>query len=619
MTFSTHRKPTSPETTDGKAFVGWASRARLMIASARRLSGPLVFIALALSPVSCSETADPSPVLMDQWIGEGKTRVLVDGIHQLEGIPDAVWDENDFRYAPSQSTSRLLGNLLPHDFRFRQVKDGSLTLPLLRAHDILFFNVPTFLTLGSSKSDREMPTLRPEEVAAIHQYVEEGGSALIMGEHNNAYDNMEVLRPLLEKWGVELVDAYASEPGRGRYAMDVGGYMLMSRKFEKHFVTDGVRMISWSGGAPFTRESKGGIAFLSDKGYIDRGNYVTKKPRNHSNHVVDKGEYQGPGIPLVVALEVGKGRVIVVGDHNMFGTQWLGVGDNYRFTMNAMQWLAGREAEPPFRDTKASGVNFGIEQEISGWTIGQRDKDGYYGFYFNLSRSPFIFPRALVDLDDDVDILGLLEIPSADESFMDKLGDFLASGKTLFVLMDAENPSKGTIDVLRRFLPTLSFRSVETKIGIEDLSHGKNNHFPRINDARGRMVSKQLDVKGIQIAALSHDKRGFTKGGGARDVRPKNYENATPYLLDMVVEGGTPLAQAVLPDGRTVSIMDVFSAGGGEIILMSQGKIFSAHTMHCVREEPVESNWPAYQLEIRFMDWLVGRREGTPNSALIED
>jgi len=324
---------------------------------------------------ACTDRATQSMVI-EQWVGTGKTRILVDSIHQLEGIPDAVWDETEFRYAHSQSSNRLLANLLPHNFRFRQIKDGWLSYDLLKVHDILYLGVPTAVASGSSKTDREMPRLRPDEVRAISRYLKEGGSALVIGEHNNAYDNVEVLRPLLQPLGIELAAAYASEPGRGRFAMDVGGYMLMVRHFKKHPVTEHVRMISLSGSAPFTLKSKGPIAFLSSRGFIDLGDNISKKPSRASNHRVDEGEYQGPNIPIAVAIEVGRGRLIALGDHNIFGTSWLGVGDNYAFGMNAMQWLARREGEKPFRDAKPIGLRFGIEQELSAWTIGRRDTDG---------------------------------------------------------------------------------------------------------------------------------------------------------------------------------------------------------------------------------------------------
>ncbi len=558
----------------------------------------------ALALTSCAKDETPA-VLMDQWIGQGKTRVLVDGIHQLEGVPDAVWDETEFHYSHSQTTNRLLMNLLRHDFRFRQVRDGRLSLPLLKEHDILYFNVPTAMALGSSKTDREMPRLRPDEVAAMRKFMEEGGGVFVVGEHNNAYDNIEVLRPLLQPLGVELVDAYASEPGIGRYAMDVGGYILMVRNFKKHPVTDGVRMISWSGGAPYTVESKGGIAFLSERGYIDIGNYVTKKPSKWSNHKVDDGEYQGPNIPVAVALEVGKGRLVSIGDHNMLGTQWLGVGDNYAFIMNTMQWLAHRESETPFRNTRPLGIRFGFEQERSGWTIGLRDRNGFYAFFYNLSRRPDIYPMGLLDLDDEVDILGILDPRKAyDDPSLKKIDAVLEAGKRVFLLLDAADPNVGSVQLLKRYLPDVVLRGANQQVIARDLSSGKNSYFPRIENQYGKLVSKAMDFRGGKIAALHHDHSGF-KGRRGQDIRPKSYSKATPYLLNIQVEGGEPLVSAELPDGSLAAIMQRFKVKQGEIILMVQGKIFSAHTLHCVREEPVDANLPAYNFEMRFMEWLA--------------
>ncbi|MFO8073550.1 MAG: hypothetical protein R6V85_16925 [Polyangia bacterium] len=566
----------------------------------------IVFISATLLPAVCGCGGDPGEILMNPWVGEGKTRILVDGIHQLEGIPNAAWDETEFRYSHSQSTSRLLRNVLRHDFRFRQVLDGELTDELLAAHDILYFNVPTAIALGSSRTDREMPRLRPGEVKAIRRFMENGGGVFVVGEHNNAYDNIEVLRPLLQPLGLEFVDAYASEPGRGRFAMDVGGYILMVRNFAEHFVTDGVRMISWSGGAPFTPESEGAIAFLSEKGFIDRGNYVTKEPVEWSNHRVDEGEYQGPDIPVAAALQVGEGRLVAIGDHNMLGTQWLGIGDNYAFGMNALQWLAGREDEPPFRNEPPIGLRFGFEQERSGWTIGRRDKHGYYAFAFNLSRQPDIFHMGMVDLKDEVDVLGFLDpdvkYPKRDLAEVDRK---LAAGKRVFLLLNAADPGRGSIQLLKRYAPGLELVGPERSVRAEELKPGPNDLFPAVKGVFGRLVSSELEVNGDRIAALDHSKTGFKGRPGRRDVRPKSYDKAEPYLLNVRVRGGDPLVEAELPGGRRVSIMQRFAAGDGEIIAMVQGRIFSAHTLHCVRQEPVRTNQPAYDLEMRFMDWLL--------------
>ncbi|HUT78862.1 MAG TPA: hypothetical protein VM285_14290, partial [Polyangia bacterium] len=559
----------------------------------------------------CGDNAPASPVLLDPWVGEGRTRILVDAIHQLEAPADGVWDASEFRYSHSQSTSRLLAALLGHDHRYRVVRDGELSYELLAAHDVLFFNVPTLITGGSSKSDREMPRLRPGEVDAIMRFMEAGGGVFVVGEHNNAYDNVEVLRPLLAPLGVELLPAYASETGSGRYAMDVGGYITMTRDFDEHFITQNVRMISASGGGPFSVESKGGIAFLSDTGYIDIGNYVTGEPRKSSNHRIEEGEYQGPDIPVSVAVEVGKGRLVAIGDHNMLGTQWLGVGDNARFALNAFQWLAHREDEPRFSDTPLSGLRVGFEQERAGWTIGLRDRDGFYGFFHNLTRRPDVVAMGLLDLADEVDVLGFLDpdvaYPERDLALVE---GHLDRGGRVLVLLDAAHLTRGSRQLAARYLPDLIFEGPAGPQRVADLGRGPNQAFPKVLGGNGRLIADGLAMTGRSIAALDHEKSGF-KGRKGRDIQPKSYDNAEPYLLEVRALGGEPLAEAELPDGRRVSLITRYAARGGEILLIVQGKVFSAHTLHCIREEPVAANRPAYDLEIALLDWLAGRPPAT--------
>jgi hypothetical protein len=556
---------------------------------------------------ACGEQGSSSPALLDPWVGAGRTRILVDAIHQLEAPADGVWDATEFRYSHSQSTSRMLAALLEHDFRYRVVRDGELSFELLAAHDVLFFNVPTFITGGSSKADREMPRLRSGEVDAIMRFMQAGGGVFVVGEHNNAYDNAEVLRPLLGPLGIELLPAYASETGLGRHAMDVGGYITKTREFADHWITKNVRMISASGGGPFSVESKGGIAFLSDSGYVDLGDYVTKQPVKSSNHRVDEGEYQGPGIPVAVAVEVGAGRLVAVGDHNMLGTQWLGVGDNRRFALNAFQWLTHRDGEPRFSDAPPPGLRVGFEQERSGWTIGLRDRDGFYGFFHNLTRRPDVFAVGLLDLADEVDVLGFLDpdvsYPERELSLVDR---HLDRGGRVLLLIDAADLSRGGRQLLLRYLPELEFEGPSGAVRLADLGRGPNTAFPRVSGAYGALVADDLGMTGRRIAALDHSESGF-QGRKGQDIRPKSYEKASPYLLDVRSLGGEPLAEAILPqNGRRVSLITRYAARGGEILLIVQGQVFSAHTLHCIREEPVETNYPAFDLEIAFLDWLAG-------------
>ncbi len=562
----------------------------------------MTFFALSLSMVfSCTSPAS-STHRLTPWIGTGSTRVLVDGNHQLEAHPDLVFDENEFAYSPSQSISRVMRNLVEqHDFRFRQLHEGPLTLELLRAHDVLFFNVPTFVKSGSSKSARKMPDFSDDEIAALTQWLNEGGAAWVIGEHNNAYDNMEGLNPFLKPLGIEILAAYASETGRGRYAMDRGGYILMIRNYEPHPVTDGVRMTSWSGGAPFAVGSRGGVAFLSETGFIDYGNYMTEEPMKWSNHKVDEalGEYQGPGIPVMLAADVGEGRLVVSGDHNMIGNQWLGIGDNYRFTVNAFQWLAFREDEAPFRDEPPLGIRFGFEQEIGGWTVGRRDIHSYYNFFYNLSRRPDVFPIGMMDLADDVDVVGFLDPNVAyPEPELVKVDRALQSGQRVFLLVDAEQPGRGSVQLLRRYLPDLELESDGQTFVAGQLDEAS---VARV-EGSGVVVAPELRLRQESIAALAHARQNIRRG---RDPKPRDYDEGKPYLLDLQVHGGEELVGATLPDGRHTTLLTRLRTDQGEIWLMPQGAIWRGNTLPTVREEPVHANQPAYDLQMAFVEWMA--------------
>ncbi len=533
--------------------------------------------------------------------------VLVDGIHQIDGLPGYEWTFGEHRYTHSASTQKLFQILGDNGISHGVINKGRLTPEVLAQSEVLFFNVPTSASFSRGRegmTGRLTRNLDAEEAEAIRGFVESGGGLLLVVEHNNAFDNVKVLQPLLKPWNIEVPAAYAHERVPGKYAINRSAYRILVRNFSEHFVTDGIGMISEAGGAPFAPKTDGGVAFLSKRGFIDVGDYTVKGAGKFSNNRVDKDEYQGADIPVAIAREVGKGRVVVLGDHTMLGAHWIGFGDNLDFALNIFQWLSGRDHEVPFREGERPWTVFGTEQDAQRWSVGAKKDMSHYGFYLALTQSKAIFSTGMVGYDRDVDVLGFLQPRRrVSPQGIEAARRTLRRGGKVFIMVDAENPSAGSIHLLEDLIPEVSFHWPGGHSSVNRLKKGDNPGIPRLRGNYLSLQSTELDVKGKTVAALEHDEKMYRRITFGERV-PDKYDKGKPYLLDIQIEGGEPLAWATAKDGRRVTLLQRIESSNGEVILMPQAKVWNTETLPAFVVAPEKASRPAYEFLTRFVQWL---------------
>ncbi len=562
-----------------------------------------LFGLLSLLLNGCSTFMDgENEKVIEPWIGTGKTAILVDSAHQWEARPDFVLDDYEFRYCHSQSTSRLLQNVVARDFKYQQFREGTIDYATLKRYDVLFFNIPTRIPGGRSKPDRKMGKLTEDEIRDITRFVKEGGGLLVVSEHNNAYDHAEVLNPLLKHFGVRVPPAYALDKPLSRHTIGTKRYMIRISHYKEHPITRGVRETSWSGGGPL--ETEHGVAFLSKYGHADVGDYISHKPMRHPNYKVEPGEATGPNIPLVAAVEYGNGRVVVVGDHNVFGVQWLGIGDNFRFAMNIFAWLSKRENEEPhIADLPPGGVKLGFDLAHTNWNPGLRDRRGFHPAFINFSRDPRVFTMGLLDLDDPADVLVLADpekpYSKRDTDIIDKR---LSAKQRVVLLIDPDEPQKGTVQLMKHLVPELEIHTPTGTFTLDQLIPGKRK-FQKVTGAALSIASSILmlppDLKGSALKPRQYRGRGKYKA-------PRKLEKALPYLLDISVDQGEPFIHATTRNGRKITVARRFAVGGGELVLFLQSKMWSNETFGTMRDEPIhDAAYGAYDLQLAFTKWLA--------------
>lgn len=571
---------------------------------------------LALLPLllACSSPPPPAPIgpwSLSPWSGAGQTRVLVDVAHSGIGDPLEVWDGHEFGLGNAMSTQPLLSRLSAMDVRHRTLRGGPLDADVLHEADVLWLSVPR--------------SLSAREIEAVQTWVEAGGALMLIAETDNAWGHTDDLARLLRPWGIEPVGNTARElelvdgvvqgipgpPGVYRdgeppLTLDRARRMPLVRSFTEHPVTAGVRLVAMDGAAVIGKDlpDGAGIGLLSaEAGYADLGD-APGDARSNGRRTMD--EPQGGGLAVIAALQPGEGRVVVLGDAAVTGAAWLGMADNERLALNAVQWLSGRESETPWRDRPPSTVVLGFEQERTGWTAGLRDAQGFHHLFADLSREPSLTVRALPDHADPVDVLGFLEprLPYSDAELA-ALRTRLEGGQRMLLVTNIARPGIGSAQLLASLLPDEAIEGTG-RLPLRDLNPDDAKEVVKpVLDTWGTLAAAEgYPTRTDRIAALTHPFENY-KGRRGEDVKPKRYSKGSPYLFDVRISGGEPVLQATLPGGQTVDILRRYPVGDGELLVMLQGEIWGGRTLPTVREAPVDLNQPAYDSVLDFAAWLA--------------
>jgi len=168
----------------------------------------------------------------------------------------------------------------------------TITLNLLRQYDIVIRFVQT-------------EDYTENEISAYSNYVNEGGKLLLVSDHSAHLRN----------------DSVAAIFGLS-FAGSSRGDNLMN-KFEQHSITDGVSSVFYNAGSGITEYPYYAtiIGYLSDNTYLDLN--------NNKQHDIN----EPTGSPALGIMEFGQGKIVFVGDGNM----WLTVPQP--ITVNTINYL----------------------------------------------------------------------------------------------------------------------------------------------------------------------------------------------------------------------------------------------------------------------------------------
>ncbi len=355
-------------------------------------------------------------------------RIVVDSIHAHNALQEPD-ESQQYSYHHIYGYRRAFGYLRSRGVVVDEVTTGRIDEKLLSNASMLFINLVS----------ADLPPFYLSEIAAIKKYLNSGGSLLVVVDHTNCYYHAYKLAPLFEELGLRV----HTETGADRLPATLGtgnGWVAITR-FEKHPVTRDVKRIAFQTGG--TVDDRYAIARLSPQGWGDDwqwqpyGESELNKPGAapgfFGNWQQDADERSGD-LGVIAAHSVGQGRVLVIGDQNIFGDPFINYLDNYKLWLNSVGWLTGSADLAKHGDYLAWQKNriMGYEEPQRS-AFGNTDKEGYYNFFVALGRKSWAF--ASNDLAGDANALVFAhddyELPSLT---LDKLVQHLRHKRDVVVL-----------------------------------------------------------------------------------------------------------------------------------------------------------------------------------------
>ena len=292
--------------------------------------------------------------------------------------------------------------------RLHEATEGVVDERTLAGVDTLFINLV---------SDN-LPPFLVEEISAVRAFVAQGGNLLVITDHSNCYHHSHKLAPLFSVLGIKLYNESALE-APPRTAGPGPGWIIIDH-FLDHPITRGLAAISFHAGG--TVDSRGAVATLSENGWGDlwattdygEGALDAGNRGNYGNFERDENERKGK-LGVVLARQVGAGKVVVVGDQNIFGNIWLRYADNYKLLLNILSWFAGDEAlRSRSRFIESLPARVLLLEHYAHARFGDYGDQGFYHAFCELGRYFTPFARATIDHDYDLVIIPELDVDLGD-------------------------------------------------------------------------------------------------------------------------------------------------------------------------------------------------------------
>ncbi|MCX7832037.1 MAG: hypothetical protein N2440_03960 [Actinobacteria bacterium] len=189
------------------------------------------------------------------------------------------------------------------------------------------FNKDVLSSVNTVMVAGAMSEFTEEELKNIKTYVENGGN-LILTVHVNFF-----MAPLLEELGFQITDSPVSQEEDAFHGSNKDFFV---RDIVEHPVTEGIESLAFMGtyGLKGKASDVKELVFSSNNAWLD----------SNGNEIKDESDVIGK-FCLVCVREIGKGKVVVIGDDAIFSNMLIGNDGNMRLLKNIVKWFIGERGE----------------------------------------------------------------------------------------------------------------------------------------------------------------------------------------------------------------------------------------------------------------------------------
>jgi hypothetical protein len=248
-------------------------------------------------------------------------RVLYDETHNQTWTADPLLalamsrrSNESPRYYSYAHVADLVRSVLAGEHR--RLTAGPITAERLKDTDILFLN-HCCSSRHSHVGGGGEALFSPAEIAAVVEAVEDGMGLVVLGEFENERWGWNV-NDLLRHFGLRFNDDLAEVPG---HAVHAGRqlHVFEARNVTGHPIAQGVATVSYCSGCTVGLLDERAVSVVCGSG----------------------------GAALIAAAEVGRGRVVVAGDSDLFAEPYVSYNDNARLLVQALQWVGRSRVAVP--------------------------------------------------------------------------------------------------------------------------------------------------------------------------------------------------------------------------------------------------------------------------------
>ena len=242
--------------------------------------------------------------------------------------------------------------LFNSDFKLGKIEAG-IDKKKLAPYDLFIIGVPI---LG--------PKLDSDEIEDLVNYVNNGGSLLVVSDEGGDYKNKNNLSELTKNFGVTF---NADQLFDNKYFSKENAHPLI-RDFRSHFITREISEIIHSNGCTLTIDKS-----------VENANTdvqaIAYSSVDTSWHRVFNGDEwideSVQSLPIIGTTHYGLGKVVSIGNLSLFSSlnesYGIRAADNYNLIVNIISWLLNKASSEGEQSVKPIYLTVPIEQDLYYW------------------------------------------------------------------------------------------------------------------------------------------------------------------------------------------------------------------------------------------------------------